>query len=100
MGATTTAPATAADVLNAAADLIEENGWCQGWSEDSLGRHCTLGAVAAVGKPEPAEVITNAVEHLRRATGVVGVASWNDEDGRTKEEVVETLRKAAALAEA
>ena len=98
MGATATTERTVAEVLNAAADLIEKRGWCQHLAFDPDGRHCALGAIWAQRCPGPLE--REAVAAVRRATGSPFVGEWNDAPQRTKEEVVEALRKAAALADA
>lgn len=98
---------TAADVLNRAADLLGEWGWCKGAArhEDSF---CLLGAIAfaANGYPPRSSAITDAdctdlyvtaKEILRPFTGgELGI--WNDEPGRTKEQVVAKLREAARAA--
>jgi hypothetical protein len=74
-----------------AADLIEERGWCQGSYSDQDGRVCAIGAIVRAGNHQ----------HYRRAEAmmmmVVGmsVVGWNDIKGRTKEEVITALRRAA-----
>ena len=108
---------TPADVLLAAAELLEKPGaWTQGAaSRDAFGNSdddneilpdavcwCAWGAILRVSgctkigtgysrKAEPA------YDRLKEFIGV-DVPIWNDHPSRTQSEVVETLRKAAALA--
>lgn len=101
-----------ADILDRAADLIEERGWNQGWYVNECGGLCAVGAMytaAGVELPVGAEFpdipdeVSNAVLRAFRVFGdhVKRLASaWNDAPGRTKEEVVSTLRAAAQAARA
>lgn len=73
-------------VFNRAADLLERDGWCQGkyWMDD--GRCCLVGAAMRMGAtPE-------CWQELSRRTGVLHPQYWNDEPGRTVEEVLAVLR--------
>lgn len=100
--------------LNAAADLLQKDGWIQ---EDYISSHgrCTLGAIfqmqddARIGEAMrdsdgiAAEAFLS--KYLLDAGAVkhpiftgTHIPSWNDEPGRTGEEVVETLRAAAVIA--
>ena len=98
---------TERDVLHRAADLLEsgEWGWCQGFvrNGDNL---CALGAIAVAA----GDVLTPRLERFSlkhsdlswsaRELFVVhneGGACWNDAPGRTREEVIAALRKAAEL---
>lgn len=102
------------EVLNKAADLIEERGWTQGplgW--DATGPLCALGGIGAaldcrtIGDTycmwELAETpeVAAVADYLGVAVGPEGggVYNWNDAPGRTAAEVVEVLR-AAAIVEA
>lgn len=77
-------------LLDAAA-YIEENGWCQGaLSRD--GRVCALGGLDRV--TDDAGTYLNAVFRLRQVLPCAA-AHWNDRAGRTKQEVVDALCKAA-----
>lgn len=108
---------TPADVLNAAADLLEKPGaWTQGAaSRDMFGNvgeegdellpdavcWCLAGAVEHVGGNWSRPYTTA----IRAALGLpmVGIgaqiAEWNDRPGRTQAEVVAKLREAAQLAQ-
>lgn len=107
-----TAPQTVADVLDAAADLLEKPGaWTQGaYARGKTGRKvttrraavcfCAIGAMsvaagcdpAVEGEPWEADVA------LRKAIGDTQIADWNDTPGRTQDEVVAALRAAATSA--
>lgn len=86
-------------VLLDAADLIEEKGWIQGanW-RPGLG-YCVFGAINKVTQNDLAfsdavgRVLTEIGRLNQPWTG--GIARWNDEPGRTKDEVLAALRKAA-----
>jgi hypothetical protein len=94
------------DVLNQAADLIERTGWCQGaYGRDEYGLEqgassvscisfCALGALRRIsGNQFDARV--GACKRLRRLIGGGSIDKWNDASGRTKKEVIATLRRAA-----
>lgn len=109
---------TVADILAAAADLIEPEGaWTQSEfmrdptgivsSEDEpllpdANCWCALGAIAQVCDLNPWESWAGhpADAAMWALAGVVGrsVAGWNDAPGRTQAEVVAALREAAAKA--
>lgn len=79
-----------ADVLEAAADYIEEHGWCQGhyWDGTDAGAVCIQGALSAI----PGRIHT-ANRALAREDGVV--TRWNDTPGREQWEVDQLLRTTA-----
>ena len=85
-------------ILNAAADYIEEHGWCQ-YALVMSGRVCMLGAVNAAICGDPAGggdmLPFEVTDMLHRATGSASLSSWNDARERTKEQVVRALREAA-----
>lgn len=96
-----------ADILNAAADLIEPEG---AWTQDAAARSakgwvivpntkgavcwCVWGAIQRAGNER--RVADEAF--LFFATTTPAPIDWNDAEGRTQAEVVAALRKAAALA--
>lgn len=96
-----TREATEADVLERAADLLEEFGWCQGYMGSKRdGQFCSLGALI-----EATNDLGGDFGAVRRALGYEDagsmgrhIARWNDDAGRTKAEVVAKLREAAARA--
>lgn len=103
MTSTITRP-TVADILTQAADLLEERGWCQNRAEDRDGHFCAVGALdAALGVVEPyltlGGLFSEAVRALRAHIGT-SVVCWNDAPGRTADEVIGLLRRAAAQLEA
>jgi hypothetical protein len=85
--------------LLAAADYIEEHGWCQG--RPYLGESaCVIGAVNIVTNGDKrlfeTDRLRHAMERVHKTLGGSAI-SWNDNPTRTKEEVVSALRKAAYL---
>lgn len=82
-------------LLNDAADLIEEEGWIQG-EEHNSGGYCAIGALKRISGSEwphitKAHIVAVGALSSRVASPIV---DWNDAPGRTKEEVVNTLREA------
>lgn len=112
----TPAPLSIADVLDAAADLIEPEGaWTQGaFSKTKGGRYngdlvaprkpacwCVLGAIARVSDSDPTRPFEGIARDAMLALDCVAsgdVPGWNDAPERTQSEVLATLREAAALA--
>ena len=100
------------EVLNRAADLIEERGWTQGdgWFPEMLPVAAPLCAEGAM-KAAAAEVCAAAGDALARYTvhreqilpafkdylGVAHVFVWNDAGRRTASEVIEALRACAVI---
>ena len=92
-------------LLLRAASLIERDGWCQNTLTSPDGRMCLIGAVhyANVGRKiyQDAEdgvvwtdLSTEAITRVDRALKM-SAHLWNDDAGRTKEEVVSKLRAVA-----
>jgi hypothetical protein len=92
-------------ILLRAAELIAERGWAQGGYEMEDGTLCALGAInyAAVGVPYYRRNAAGvaATQQLRRAVAqcprwfYASIDQWNDDPGRTAEEVIDTLIAAA-----
>lgn len=81
------------DVLDDAADYIEQHGWCQE-SMDGTSRCLSM----AMSEVAPSDALwKSAFEAVERAVGIRGVSliCWNDHPGRTKQEVLDALRAAA-----
>ena len=100
---TVAAPAevTAADVLERAADLLEEFGWCQDdYGSRREGTLCLFGAFQEARRDFGLPMSGWSEDYLRpfRAVGILAPIWWNDRPGRTKAEVVAKLREAAAAA--
>lgn len=100
--------------LIAAAMLIERDGWCQGKAMSADGRRCITGAIYMVGRRESAFLSPDYFKFRAegdlamawldrwlddRWSGFAGIVGWNDETGRTKEEVLALLELAARGAE-
>ena len=82
--------------IRRAADIIEDRGWVQGTDGSKDRGFCIRGAVGYV-VPEESFTLTWLVLHewLRNIHGPGSAVAYNDEKGRTKEEVLFTLRKCA-----
>ena len=109
-----------ADVLNRAADLIEERGWVRGnWGTHAAAPLCLEGGIlAALGQrfasvdlqdlwecPSYRAVADYLALPYTREPGEnlateEALWAWNDENTRTASEVIETLRAAAAIEQA
>ncbi len=85
------------EVLDRAADLIEERGWHQGgagWGGD--GSLCVINACSQVDRRMGAWL--DATDRVMDYLGINGgLAGWNDAPGRTQAEVVGVLRAAAVV---
>ncbi len=75
--------------LRRAADMIERQGWCQGQWADKHGRVCIMGALGDT-ESDPAAFCA-ACHRLSTHLGQ-RLSMWNDEPGRTKDEVLAMLR--------
>lgn len=91
-----------ADVLNKAADLIDERGWFQK-SPDATSL-CALKAIQHASSAGPARFQARAafVRHVGAQVGPMGspsvaIIDWNDEPGRTQAEVTAALRETAKV---
>lgn len=88
-------------ILNAAADLLEDVGWVQGNYGSSQTGFCAVGALNAAGpKVLPGSLYINdhvwaAKRKLHMFIDEDSIPDWNDFPRRTKQEVIDTLRKAA-----
>lgn len=91
---------SSADALEAAADYIRTHGHHKGQFCSPTGdARCVLGALAMVGGEWHSE--SPAAEALKRHVGLCRgplgrIADWNDEAGRTDDEVIDALMETAA----
>lgn len=78
-----------------AADYINQYGWCQGTFKNEQGQVCIVGALGAVTQQYKSIHIYSQMR--LKITKLIGCGAtiWNDVPGRTKDEVVAMLRKAA-----
>lgn len=77
-------------VLKLAGDLIRKRGWVQHQFEAEDGALCTLGAVSEASSRTSADYY-DATQELIRRIGDVAVAAWNDQRGRTVDDVLRVL---------
>ncbi len=108
----TPTPEQVADLLDDAADLIERDGWAQGWLRDPDGHLCATGAVAAAATTD--DLLTNQTLRglvldpngpvragIRAAEDTIGgglsftLPMWNDAEGRSEQQVLDLLRTTA-----
>lgn len=104
----------AADLLEAAADLIgQPDAWCQESYVTSDGRHCAIGAIrATAGHPGSYVLTTTAINALAKWLITEGkfawnckcdsspchsstVFNWNDMEDTVQDDVVTAMRKTA-----
>jgi hypothetical protein len=83
-----------------AAELLRQDGWCQGTSRKPTGERCLMNAVrGATGYTQ--NTILNSGRYgdvrsrLIEKLGVPYPAIWNDDSMRTKEEVIDLLEDMA-----
>lgn len=92
-----------AAVLLGAAEYLRDRGWCQGTMADINGRVCLLGALAqsSIGVDrsvrEDAEFTVACQLGFDSATPFWKITRWNDERGRTRDEVIAVLERAAGV---
>lgn len=97
---------TPAELLLAAADHLEQKGWCRETFCNSNGECCVIGAIqfAASGRANRLAKTKKVIAALRKLADAIGLGSvpslgdikaWNDSLSRTKEEVIAALRQAA-----
>lgn len=104
-------PKTVADILTAAADLIERpGGWTQGvfardangcnagWRQENAECFCVSGALSRVGGHPEFNLAWQAFNSWTMRRGFPHLAKWNDAPERTQAEVVAALRAAAKKA--
>lgn len=91
-----------AKVLETAAEVINERGWCQGIYRKDSGEVCAIGALVTAdcrlelgGQAYPRAVGAVSGAAHRLDPEVMSVVEWNDRPGRTKDEVVQLLRDTA-----
>jgi len=85
-----------AQILLDAADLIETYGWVQGRLGTCEVGFCITGALRQASQWGIRQGCGEAQRALHRSLGGMNPSTWNDVPGRTKEEVIAQLRKAAS----
>lgn len=77
-----------------AAQYIRDHGWCQHQLMNRHGAVCLAGALESAPGWKNAQDAIEAVARLQPHASI-WVSVWNDKPGRTKEEVIAVLEKAA-----
>ena len=81
------------EVRERAAQLIEECGWSQGCYVSDAGGYCISGALGRASNADRLSGLgTPAYREIERELDVHLLDHWNDEPGRTVEEVLAALR--------
>lgn len=86
-------------IYRRAADVIQKNGHSIGNLKDDKGHMCLYGAINFIVNRDPYRCTTETsqmLEPLRPFTKGENPVSWNNAPGRTKRQVVNMLRRAAA----
>lgn len=94
---------TTAQILRAAAARVRQ-GWCQGSMVDGFGNVCAVGAIDIVTPNTLADAcvrfdVLTQLQLVIGYSGCAAVAEWNDEPGRTAEEVALAMEQAADVAD-
>lgn len=86
------------DTVEAVVEEIEKRGWCQHRAKNLVGQVCILGGLwQAMGyadrvlTEEEYNIWTYAEIRLAKLMDVPFISTWNDTEGRTKEEVLDKL---------
>lgn len=92
----------ARSLISRAAQILRTGGWCQGdYSNYTTGEHCIVGALLAASTVEGQDAAYSRAKTLvRLAIGIYpdtggSIPRWNDEPGRTVDEVLDALERAA-----
>lgn len=85
----------AGKLLLAAADYIEEHGWCQNHFSNFAGNVCARGALNRVRYSHYDGYMTAILRLNDYTKPVGGIYRWNDKVCHTKEEVIAGLRECA-----
>jgi hypothetical protein len=85
-----------ADILDDAADYLEQHGRCRGQAHDSEGRLCLLAAVSQARLALHATPIQlrAALHALRTQSGLAGLVMWQDNEA-SDQQVFDLLRGTA-----
>lgn len=82
----------AKQILTQAAELIRRHGWVQRKFGSDGGGFCLIGALIHASPSRYEDAYARVSQEL----GERSLISWNDAEGRTQEEVLELLERAAS----
>ncbi|QTF81819.1 hypothetical protein SEA_GUEY18_34 [Gordonia phage Guey18] len=87
------------EVFDAAADILEKDGWSQGKLHQPDGSHCALGALAVASETKVCDETITLNERWPRLYSKLAhyldswdIPDWNDYPERTAQEVIDALR--------
>jgi hypothetical protein len=84
-------PIDPADILEAAADLLETKGWIQGRSKNENG-YCAMGAISEASGHNYHRILATLPVIEMWAAALV---HWNDQETRTADQVIDLMKHAA-----
>ena len=90
----------ACQTLAMASYLIQTRGWCQHRLYGSNGSMCAVGAIRQASRrfftlgPVDRQLYLDSLQRVSDRVFPLGVATWNDQPWRTREQVIGTLREA------
>ena len=96
-----------AKILNEAADVLAERGWCKGVYYSSDGKYCALGAIMSVCDKhgighntefEAKKVLCEQINPENKLITSTSISDWNDKTAKNVDEVIDMLHKAAHAA--
>ena len=89
----------ASEAIREARNVLMQDGWCQGQSENDRGEKCMSGALAKVFlRDHVSRAATTAATDCVRAATIPQFPLWNDTPGRTIHEVLDAFDRAEKLA--
>ncbi|HUR18863.1 MAG TPA: hypothetical protein VMZ51_08020 [Acidimicrobiales bacterium] len=78
------------EVLRGALDVLDKQGWSQGFYTNPDGSHCLAGAINTAGMAMSSYSILDA----KNALALKNIEEWNDAPERTVEDVKQLLKQA------
>jgi hypothetical protein len=90
------------EILDQAREILIRDGWCQGVGRDAMGRCCLAEAIWGQEGAQGCLMLRNQEAYYRvcKVLRVRLLSVWNDKPGRTLDEVLDALAKAADIARA
>ena len=86
------------EVVERAIEILDQRGWCQCQASDDEGRVCmswAVGRAAITERFDDTRQRGRVLDHISAITGGLSVPYWNDQAGRTFDEVRDKLTETA-----